>query len=101
MSMIEKLKALLGGNGDNGSGDDVAMISCEDALSLVHEFIDGELEQVPHASVKAHFDVCQKCYPHLRLEGAFREAVQRATEDEGAPPEVRAKLLEALAEAEG
>ena len=48
------------------------------ALALVHEFIDGELEQVPHASVKAHFDVCQKCYPHLRLEGAFRDAVQRA-----------------------
>lgn len=79
---------------------DGGMISCEEALALVHEFIDGELGEVPHTRAQAHFDVCQGCYPHLRLEGAFRDAVQRAAEGQGAPPDLKEKLLEALAEAD-
>ncbi len=100
--MIEKLKTALGRDGtDSDAMTDDAMISCEDALAAVHEFIDGELSESSSTRVQQHFDVCQRCYPHLRLEGAFREAVQRATEDHGTPPELKTKLLQALAEAEG
>ncbi|MBT3327835.1 MAG: hypothetical protein HN396_16545 [Gemmatimonadales bacterium] len=59
-----------------------------------------ELGEVPHTRVQAHFDVCQGCYPHLRLEGAFRDAVQRGAAGQGAPPDLKGKLLEALAEAD-
>ena len=56
------------------------MISCEDALHRIHEFIDGELEDVSSEQVKAHFDVCGRCYPHLQLEESFWDhATQTAT----------------------
>jgi hypothetical protein len=35
------------------------------------------LEQVSEAQVKRHFDMCKKCYPHLRLKSAFRVAMRR------------------------
>ena len=54
-----------------------------------------ELGEVPHTRVQAHFDVYQGCYPHLRLEGAFRDAVPRAAAGQGAPPDLKGKLLEA------
>ena len=102
MSLFDKLKRLFGAaprNGDaarNGESE----ITCHDALVLVHEYLDGELEDVPEAEVKAHFDMCQLCYPHLHLERVYRDAVRRASAVPKAPPELRAKLVALLAEAE-
>lgn len=74
------------------------MISCQDALKLIYEFLDGELDHVPEEEVRAHFDVCQRCFPHLRLEEAFRAAVKRACRGECAPPELRSRVAELLGE---
>ena len=99
MSFIERLKRIFGGNGASGEGTpDSGMISCEEALSLVYEFLDGELEETPRQKVQEHFDVCQRCYPHLRLEESFRAALQRATHGEVAPPELKSRLLDLIAE---
>ena len=99
MSLFGKLMSLFGGAPENGEGDR-AMISCEDALNAVHEYLDGELDDASEEDVKAHFDMCEACYPHLRLEEAFKDAVQRASRGERAPPELRTKVLELLADAE-
>jgi anti-sigma factor (TIGR02949 family) len=91
--MFDRLKGLFGGSRG------IAMISCEDALRLVHEFLDGELANASADEVRQHFDMCQRCYPHLQLETAFREAVRRATAGESAPPELRDKVAAVLEEA--
>lgn len=75
------------------------MISCADALRFLQEFVDGELEATSRQQVEAHFEACQRCYPHLRLEESFRAALQRACVGPCAPPEIKARLLEALAQA--
>lgn len=85
--------------GAAGSGGDDEMIPCEEALRLVHEYLDGELDDVPRSRVKRHFDVCGRCYPHLRLESSYREAVRRAAAGERAPAELKAKVSRLLAEA--
>ncbi len=101
MSLFDKLKRLFGGAYQNGdTPPDAEMISCHDALRLVHEYLDGELDGVPQAEVKAHFDMCQKCYPHLHLESTFRDAVRRAATVETAPPELKERLAQLLAEAD-
>ena len=99
MSFINRLRRLFGGGGASGNGAGHAeMISCEEALSVIYEFLDGELEEAPRQQVQEHFDVCQRCYPHLRLEESFRAAVQNATRGEAAPPELKARLLDLIAE---
>jgi len=101
MSFFDKLKAFFGGGTSNGAspGGDVGMISCEEALRLVHEFLDGELEDASATEVKQHFDMCQLCYPHLHLETVFREAMRRASAGESAPPHLKAKVSALLTEA--
>ena len=76
------------------------MIPCEEALRLVHEYLDGELDGVPEDQVRRHFEVCGRCYPHLRLERSYREAVRRAAAGEAAPPELRKRVGRLLAEAQ-
>jgi anti-sigma factor (TIGR02949 family) len=100
MSIFDRLRQLFGGESSNGAdGQEMEMISCEDALNLIHEFIDGELGDVSSEQVKAHFDVCGRCYPHLQLEESFRAAVRKAAAGEQAPPELRSRLMDLLAEA--
>ena len=109
MSVFDWFKRLLGSKsgarppGSRGKGEDpkAEMISCQEALSFLYEYLDGELEEVTHERIKAHFDVCARCYPRLALEKSFLAAVKRAGAREKAPPELKGKVLELLKEAEG
>jgi anti-sigma factor (TIGR02949 family) len=74
------------------------VISCRDALNLIFEYLDGELEDVSEEEVRAHFEACRRCFPHLKLEESFRAAVQRATRGKAAPPELRSRVIELLSE---
>jgi mycothiol system anti-sigma-R factor len=94
MTLFDKIRD--GSSGGDGCPRD--SIPCEEALRLVHEFLDGELEGVSPAELKEHFEVCQRCYPHLKLEQAFREAMKRACARETAPPALRDKLERLLSE---
>ena len=98
MSLMQRILKMLGAapNGASSQGQ----VSCHDALRLVHEFLDGELKDVTAAEVKAHLEACEHCYPHLRLEESFREALRRVTLGESAPPELRARVKELLAGAD-
>ena len=106
MSIFDRIRQIFGAGSPNGDGDSrgesdgVEMIPCEEALRLVHEYLDGELDGVSQRKVKRHFDVCGRCYPHLKLESSYREAVRRAAAGEAAPPELRAKVTRLLAEVE-
>lgn len=98
MSIIDLLKRLLRGTPSNGNGAASEGISCRDALALVNEYLDGELEDVSSQQVREHFDVCERCYPHLRLEESFRSAVYRASLGESAPPDLKNRVQALLAE---
>ena len=98
MSFLDKLKSLFAGTRQDDGGSALPVIPCEEALSLVHDFLDGELLGVSQKQVKAHFDACQRCYPHLHLEEVFREAIRRAGTEQQAPAGLKAKLMELLAE---
>ncbi|MDZ7781031.1 MAG: zf-HC2 domain-containing protein [Gemmatimonadota bacterium] len=67
-------------------------ISCREAVAMVQEFLDGELSEVPAEQVRAHFEACSRCYPHLRFERSFREALIRAGRGESAPAELKRRV---------
>lgn len=113
MSILERLKALLqGGAGDGAaskSNDAMAeapmsgqadMISCEEALRLVHDYLDGELEHVSANQVRQHFDMCERCYPHLKLESVYRDAMTRVASGATAPAGLKDRVSALLAEAD-
>lgn len=111
MGFIDRLKMLLGsgGNGSGGpdqtgsapepEGEEVAcrQITCMEALERVHEYLDGELDGVSHEEVARHFAMCQRCYPHLKLEERFREVLHRIEAKDEAPQHLREQVLELLA----
>lgn len=108
--MYDKLMSLLRGgskneraasNGDPGGscpGEQPDMIPCEEALKVVQEYLDGELDDTTAKSVRKHFDICGRCYPHMDFEKAYRDAVCRAVQGETAPSALREKVAALIAE---
>jgi len=72
-----------------------------EAMAKVQEYLDGELDGVSHEEVAHHFSICQRCYPHLRLEERFRELLHRSQADEACPETLKEQVLELLAEEVG
>ena len=68
-----------------------------EAAAKLQEYLDGELDGVTHEEVARHFAMCQKCYPHLRLEERFRTLLQRSQENEACPEHVKKQVLDLLA----
>lgn len=75
-------------------------IPCKEALSVLHEYLDRELTGDEHDRVKAHFDICGRCYPRLRTEESFRLAVRKAARGQTAPEGLRQRLRATLARIE-
>lgn len=96
--LIDRLRRLFG-RGAKGEGDgEPEMLSCREALARLQEYVDGELPGLSHEQVEAHFEVCTRCYPHLTLERTFRERVRTALSRPEVPSDLRARVLEMLAE---
>lgn len=106
MSFLERLRRLMQGEeppvvseGKEGECPSASTrhITCAQALEKINEYLDGELDDVTHEEVAEHFRVCKRCFPHLRLEERFREALRRSQEGEACPDHVKTQVLELLA----
>lgn len=75
-------------------------VTCREAADHLQEWLDSELDEEMAARVGVHLETCARCYPRLAFERAFREAVERAARAEKAPPDLKARVLQAL-ESEG
>ncbi len=88
-----------GGNGAEGNGSSgpaPEMVTCQEALERLYEYLDGELVPTEEGQVEAHFRVCQRCYPHLQFERSFLSAVQGVSEDAEASDDLKSRVLETL-----
>ena len=105
MSFSERLKRLLWGSDvsapapaeEDEPSPACKQLTCMEALERVHEYLDGELDDISSEEVAQHFSMCKKCYPHLRLEEQFRSLLNRSHEEEVCPDHLKEQVLELLA----
>ncbi len=73
-----------------GKGDKDEMISCQEALEKVYEYLDGELGSPDAEKVREHVKICKNCYPLFDFERAFLDYVR----EKGFAEEASGELLE-------
>lgn len=99
MRWIDELRALLRRVGGQEPAAPPGGIDCHEALARIFEWLDRELEPGEEARVGEHLQTCAMCYPVLRFEQSFREALTHAHDAEPeVPPELQARVLHALEE---
>jgi anti-sigma factor (TIGR02949 family) len=61
------------------------MISCQDVITELWDYLDGELPVERAAAIADHLAECARCYPQYRFEYAFLAAVARQRAEGAAP----------------
>ena len=99
MTAFDRLKRLFGlsGDGGNGAGSPGGMISCDEAVAGLFEYLDGELDDVSEEDVRRHLKVCKACCPRAQFEKHFLEALGRSQRDGHASEELKGRILQSLA----
>jgi mycothiol system anti-sigma-R factor len=71
-------------------------MSCDFSGTLLHAYLDGELDAVRAAEFERHLETCRECTANLGAAESLRSSLQRAQLYETAPAEVRKKIRSEL-----
>ncbi len=73
-------------------------IECHEAMAKIFDWLDNELDPQEAECVGEHLQTCARCYPRLKFEQAFCEALKRASSNETAGADLQQQILDALVE---
>ena len=66
-------------------------IECDEAITKLLEYLDGELEEASRSQVEYHIETCRGCFSRAELERRLRRRVA-ATGSARAPESLRERL---------
>jgi anti-sigma factor (TIGR02949 family) len=76
------------------------MLDCEAVIRQLWDYLDGELTPERMAAIRAHLELCKRCYPQYEFERSFLNAVAGTARQHSDLERLRSQLLETL-EAKG
>ncbi len=71
------------------------MIPCDHVIAKLWEYIDGELTEEHAAKVRAHLEICNRCFPQYDFQRAYKEFLRRCA-DRPIPPRLRRRVFETI-----
>ena len=66
---------------------------CREVLSMVYDFLDGEVDDADRARIVQHLDECSPCLRQYGLEQAVKALVHRSCTCEHAPEHLRVQIV--------
>jgi len=69
-------------------------VSCEQTRTVVHGYLDGELDAVRAAEFERHLEDCPACVAELEAQEALRSSLKKADLYEKAPATLQANVLQ-------
>lgn len=85
-----------GGDGATGSGAPPGGVTCEEALSRVYPYLDGELDREMQERMHRHVEACRRCFPFFDFERLFLDHVRERGLAGGGGAELRSRVAELL-----
>ncbi len=71
-------------------------MKCRDCLEHLYEFLDRELTPALEQEVREHLEDCEPCADLADFETLYLKFVQARCRAQGAPPELKHKILHEL-----
>ena len=68
-------------------------LDCDDCMSHLYEYVDGELTPELAQAISNHMSDCGECLTHFKFEKAFLAFLQARPELSKAPPGLREQIL--------
>ena len=73
---------------------------CSEAIHRLYHFLDGELNENTRGLIKQHLDECSPCLEAFDFEAELRVVIATRCREE-VPPELRARIFDAIRAAGG
>ncbi|MDP9395694.1 MAG: mycothiol system anti-sigma-R factor [Actinomycetota bacterium] len=72
--------------------------SCAEVIDHLYEYLDGELPDGECTKIRRHLDDCSPCLRQYGLEEAVKALVKRSCGCDGAPKDLRVRVLARIRE---
>lgn len=83
---------------DHGAMPKAPMIDCETVMRQLWDYLDGELTAERADQIRAHIEMCKRCYPQYEFERSFLDALAARQRTHSDPERLRTQLMAALVE---
>lgn len=80
----------------SGATPGAPMLDCESVMRQLWDYLDGELTPDRMAAIRAHLELCKRCYPQYEFEQSFLAAVAARRRQHSDPQRLRARVADAL-----
>jgi len=74
------------------------MLSCQECVEGVYEYLDGELDQESAERIREHLEMCKRCYPYFNFERIFLDHIRSHGGGREANKTLEARIRNMLAE---
>ena len=71
-------------------------MNCRECVEHLYEYLDRELTPDLEREIRAHLSECPPCGDHHDFEALFLKFLHARCSSQGAPPDLRRKILEQL-----
>jgi len=71
--------------------DETRKIDCDQAVKLLFQYLDNELERTNHAAMEKHLQSCRSCFSHMEFEKRLKNMIRESNADT-APDDLRARI---------
>ena len=76
-------------------------LDCDDCMSHLYEYVDGELTPELAKAISNHMAECGECLTHFKFEEAFLRFLEARPELAKAPPALRDQILRRILSEQG
>lgn len=73
-----------------------SMLDCDSVMRQLWDYLDGELTPERMSAIRAHLDVCKRCFPQLEFERSFLDAVAGSAPRHSDPEMLQSRIVERL-----
>jgi mycothiol system anti-sigma-R factor len=71
-------------------------MNCGECVEHLYEYLDRELTPQVEAEIRQHLGECPPCGQHFDFEALFLRFVRARCRSQGAPPELKRRILREL-----
>ncbi len=71
--------------------DQPRKLNCDEAIRMLFEFLDNELDEHNHTAVEAHLHDCRACFSHAEFDKRLRGLV-KGKDTSNAPDTLRDRI---------
>lgn len=71
-------------------------MKCRDCVEHLYEYLDKELTPAVEVEVRTHLAHCRPCVQQFDFEELFLKFVRAKTRAQGAPPDLKRRLVQEL-----